>query len=194
MPRKIRSFSSNHELVAERRKQIAKSAAKLFLKQGYEKTWVREIGAACGMSMGTLYHYVGSKKDILYMIMDQGMIPLHRFIDIVTANYLSDSISPTKALESTVQLLYQTIEQIGDIITFIYLESKNFEKDLVKKAQQEKSEDHEVVLCPPTSLFLLGYSMATGSSRIHSLKFISWSEYRIPNSLILVHLHFMTQL
>ena len=53
-----------------------------------------------------------------------------------TANYLSDSISPTKALESTVQSLYQTIEQIEDIITFIYLEAKHFEKDLVKKAEQ----------------------------------------------------------
>ena len=145
MPRKIRSFSSNHELVAERRKQIAKSAARLFVKQGYEKTWVREIGAACGMSMGTLYHYVGSKKDILYMVIDQGMLPLQQFIDKVNSNYLTDSISPIKALESTVQLLYQTIEQIEDIIAFIYLESKHFENDLLKKGQQIELQCIEIL-------------------------------------------------
>jgi len=176
MPRKIRSFSSNQKLIAERRKQIAKSAAKLFVKQGYNKTWVREIGAACGMSMGTLYHYVGSKKDILYMVIDQGMIPLQGFIDKVTANYLGDSISPTKALESTVKLLYQTIEQIEDIIAFIYFESKHFEKDLTKRAGQTEMQ------CIDILEQLLARGCKTGEFKIVEIPIVA------HNILVLAHM------
>lgn len=176
MPRKIRSFSSNQKLIAERRKQIAKSAAKLFVKQGYDKTWVREIGASCGMSMGTLYHYIGSKKDILYMVIDQGMIPLQEFVDLVSTNYLSESISPTKALESTVQLLYETIEQIEDIISFIYVEAKHFEKDLVKKAAQIELQ------CIDILEQLLANGCKTGEFKIDEIPIVA------HNIVVLAHM------
>jgi len=67
--RNIRTTSNDVELVRQRRNMIAEGALKLFLEKGYERTTMREIGKACGMTHGNLYNYVGSKKDIRHLIL-----------------------------------------------------------------------------------------------------------------------------
>ena len=66
--RKIRSFSGDKKLVRERRRHIANKAVKVFLEKGYDRTTMRDLGKACGMSAGNLYNYIGSKEDILHLI------------------------------------------------------------------------------------------------------------------------------
>jgi len=66
--REIRTFSSDTELVRRRREEIANGAVKVFLKKGYDKATMREVGEACGMTYGNLYNYIGSKADILHLI------------------------------------------------------------------------------------------------------------------------------
>ena len=70
MGKGMRTFSSNEGLVSERREHIAKSVAPLFVKKGYGQTSIREIARACEMSMGHLYYYIGSKEDVLQIMMD----------------------------------------------------------------------------------------------------------------------------
>jgi AcrR family transcriptional regulator len=43
---------------------------KVFTKKGYDRTNMRELAKACEMSAGTLYHYFGSKEEILYSIIN----------------------------------------------------------------------------------------------------------------------------
>jgi AcrR family transcriptional regulator len=40
------------------------------MKKGYDRTNVYELSKALGMTKGGLYHYIGSKDDILYLILD----------------------------------------------------------------------------------------------------------------------------
>ena len=67
--RNIRTTSNDVELVRQRREIIAKRALQLFLEKGYERTTMREIGNACGMTHANLYNYVGSKEDIRHLIL-----------------------------------------------------------------------------------------------------------------------------
>ena len=64
----IRTYSSTPTLVEKRRTEIAENALKLFIRKGYLKTTTREIAQACGMSTGALYHYIGTKEDILSLL------------------------------------------------------------------------------------------------------------------------------
>ncbi len=68
---KMRTYSKDTELIEDKRKYIAGKAIKLFLKKGYLKTSVREIAAFCEMGIGTLYHYIGTKNDILALVRDE---------------------------------------------------------------------------------------------------------------------------
>lgn len=47
---------------------IARKAAQLFAKQGYDATGVAELGDAVGLGRGALYHHIGTKEKLLYEI------------------------------------------------------------------------------------------------------------------------------
>jgi len=66
--KKIRTFSKDPQLVIERRKLIAERSLKVFLEKGFGNSTIRDLGKACGVTPGALYHYIGSKEDILHLI------------------------------------------------------------------------------------------------------------------------------
>lgn len=49
--------------------QVQQAAVSLFAKQGFAATGIRELGAAAGINSATIYHYVGSKEDLLVSVM-----------------------------------------------------------------------------------------------------------------------------
>ena len=58
----------NPELVAQRRRQIVEAAVPLFVENGFHKTTTRQIAKAAKVSVGSMYEYVASKEDILYLV------------------------------------------------------------------------------------------------------------------------------
>jgi len=66
--KKVRTYSTDPRLVNERRNLIAERSLDVFLQKGFEKSTLRDLGAACDMTPGALYHYIGSKEDILQLI------------------------------------------------------------------------------------------------------------------------------
>jgi AcrR family transcriptional regulator len=67
----IRTYSKNSTLVAERRQHIVQSVTRILYERGYHRVSMREIAEACDMSVGTLYRYIGSKNDVLYLVIDE---------------------------------------------------------------------------------------------------------------------------
>ena len=67
--RKVRTYSGDEELVHKRREHIAEKSMTVFLRKGYDKATMRDLGTACGLAPGSIYHYIGSKKDILHLIL-----------------------------------------------------------------------------------------------------------------------------
>ncbi len=63
----------NPKLNAERRAAILHAAANCFVRQGFHATSMKDVCAEAAMSPGTLYHYFGSKADIIAgIIHDEG--------------------------------------------------------------------------------------------------------------------------
>ena len=56
-----------------RREVILRIAARLFRQHGYQRTSVREIAEAAGMTSGSLFYYFTSKEELLVAIMDEGV-------------------------------------------------------------------------------------------------------------------------
>jgi AcrR family transcriptional regulator len=48
--------------------QVQRAAVARFAQQGFAATGIRELGTAAGINSATLYHYVGSKHDLLVRI------------------------------------------------------------------------------------------------------------------------------
>src|SRR2546423_14255484 len=48
--------------------RLLAEATRLFAKKGFDRTSVQEIVEAAGVTKGAMYHYFGSKDDLLYEI------------------------------------------------------------------------------------------------------------------------------
>jgi AcrR family transcriptional regulator len=57
----------------ERRQQIIAEAAKLFVKNGFDGTSIREIAAVSGILSGSLYHHFSSKEEIFVAVHAAGI-------------------------------------------------------------------------------------------------------------------------
>jgi len=71
MSRKIPTTIKDQELVAQRRSEIVNVATRLFLERGFHKTSIRDIARACPFNLASLYMYVTSKEDILFLVAQQ---------------------------------------------------------------------------------------------------------------------------
>lgn len=56
-----------------RRTDVILTAARLFRQNGYERTTVRELAEAVGLSSGSLFHYFRNKEEILVAVMANGI-------------------------------------------------------------------------------------------------------------------------
>lgn len=59
---------------SKRRKELVAIAAQLFCNQGYESTTVRMLADAMGIKSGSLFHHFNDKQEILYAVIESGML------------------------------------------------------------------------------------------------------------------------
>ncbi|MCW8085565.1 TetR/AcrR family transcriptional regulator [Sabulicella glaciei] len=67
-PRKIAAQVKDAELVSERHAHIAKAAVRVSRERGFHNATIRDVAIEAGLSQGSLYNYVRSKDDILYLV------------------------------------------------------------------------------------------------------------------------------
>jgi len=119
----IRTFSSDEALVKERRNHIVRCSTKAFTKKGYDRTNMRELAKACDMSAGALYHYFGSKEEILYSIINSSTSQQAGSMED-WANELATA-RPAIALVELMRKFYEWHDDNQDITLFGYQETKN---------------------------------------------------------------------
>jgi AcrR family transcriptional regulator len=56
-----------------RRRELLRSAARLFRRKGYDATSTRDIASAVGMHSGSPFYHFKSKQALLYAVMEEGM-------------------------------------------------------------------------------------------------------------------------
>ena len=116
MIRKIRTYSRDTTLVAERRRQIVKAAARLFLKKGHQDTKTRELCEATGMSIGALYHYVGSMRDIHYLVLEYTLEDQAILINRISREV--NELPVVDAIEASLKMYLMNVDELQDIYSF----------------------------------------------------------------------------
>ena len=88
------------------RDAILAAAARLFAQQGFGSSTMNQVASACGISKGTLYHYVRDKQDLLAQI---ATTHVQRLQDLVQAVALQ-KLPPQDHLEALVLRFMQAYE------------------------------------------------------------------------------------
>jgi TetR/AcrR family transcriptional regulator, cholesterol catabolism regulator len=115
---------------------IAKIAADFFSKKGYAETSMEDIAAAARLSKGGIYHYFGSKTDVLYFITDN-------FMDLVLKgleeelNGINDGLEKVKTvIRRHVELYPKHTAEAKTLINAVHnLPRKSF-KNIVAKERE----------------------------------------------------------
>ncbi len=109
------------ELVDRRRRQIADAAVQLFIKKGFHKTTTRQIAAAAGFSIGSLYEYFASKEDILYMVCES----IHAEVERGVTQAMSRASGGRDALAEVIREYFMVCHRMSDFILLIYQETQS---------------------------------------------------------------------
>nr|WP_205828489.1 MULTISPECIES: TetR/AcrR family transcriptional regulator [Brevibacillus] len=109
------------KLIEKRREQIIEAAVDLFIHKGFHKTTTREIARASGFSIGTLYEYIESKEDILYLVCDS----IHNEMEERLREAITYNGSGLKSLKLALKSLIRVMDQVNDRVLLIYQETKS---------------------------------------------------------------------
>ncbi|MEN1967606.1 TetR/AcrR family transcriptional regulator [Lentibacillus sp. N15] len=120
--KQILSSVKDQVLIEKRRKQMIQGAITLFKEKGFHRTTTREIAKESGFSIGTLYEYIRTKEDILFLVLDsiyhQVRIQLEAIIDLASPsieNFISVMRSYFRVmddLQEEVLILYQEVKSL----------------------------------------------------------------------------------
>jgi AcrR family transcriptional regulator len=121
----VPSPARDPSLIDRKQRQIVEGACKVMFEKGYHRTSIRDIAAACGMSIGQLYHYISTKDEILYLV--------HKHMQEIWYLHLAESgfdqiEDPLVRLEKAIRLSVEFIWRHKELFLFIYSESRYLDK------------------------------------------------------------------
>ena len=121
----IPTLVKDPELVEKRRRQIIDAAVGLFINKGFHLTTTREIAQAAGFSIGTLYEYIKSKEDVLYLVCDA----IHQAVETGVKAAVKEGAEGRQVLVQAVADYFRVCDQMQDHILLIYQESSSLHPD-----------------------------------------------------------------
>jgi TetR/AcrR family transcriptional regulator, cholesterol catabolism regulator len=149
----------------DRRGQILRTAAALFIKNGYSDTHVRDIASLCGINISTLYHYIGSKHNILEMFLVYSYDILEKFINQHRESlYNSD---PVETLRKSLERYISIVDENQDLVVFWYQEAKDLTPLQFQK--QIRLEEHIVQFYEE----LISWGNKNGSFSVKDVKLVA---------------------
>lgn len=134
--KEVKTRIKNPELIDRRRKQIIDGAIQVFTAKGFHSATVREIADAAGLTMGSLYNYIRSKEDIIYIVYD--------YITGILRDEVKDAITdladPGERLKAALSQNLRTVHQYQDVVMFIYKASTFLDKESLHDVLTRETE------------------------------------------------------
>ncbi len=114
------------------RKQIVLSAAKLFMRQGFTNTSVKEISVESGVSENAIYYEMKTKENILTELIGH-VLAKQKLAAIEIVGDITDDRLLLYATEKVLQLhLAESSEQMRELYTMVYSIPKAW--DIIKQS------------------------------------------------------------
>ncbi|MFD9626156.1 TetR/AcrR family transcriptional regulator [Peribacillus muralis] len=123
--REVVASVKDERLVEKRRTQMIKGAVTLFKEKGFHRTTTREIAKAAGFSIGTLYEYIRTKEDILYLVCDF----IYDEVQEKLQKEIDQSEGTLESLKMTIAYFYRVMDDMQDEVLVMYQEVKALTKD-----------------------------------------------------------------
>jgi AcrR family transcriptional regulator len=84
---------------SDRWEQIVETSAQIFQEKTFDATSLQDIADAVGIHKGSLYHYIGTKEDLLYAVVDKA----HQGTRVANTRWRSLTEEPLEAIRAFVE-------------------------------------------------------------------------------------------
>ncbi|AZK98271.1 MULTISPECIES: TetR/AcrR family transcriptional regulator [Streptomyces] len=120
-------------------RKLLSAATRLFAEHGYDKTSVQEIVEAAGVTKGALYHYFGSKEDLLQEVYGR-MLRLQQ--ERLDAFARSGAPVDVRLRAAAADVVVTTIENLHDA-TIFFRSMHHLSPEKNKQVRAERRRYHE---------------------------------------------------
>lgn len=134
--KEVKTRIKNPKLIDRRRKQIIDGAIQIFTAKGFHSATVREIADAAGLTMGSLYNYIRSKEDIIYIVYDY----ITRILRDEVTNAIEGITDPRERLKAALRQNLSTVYEYQDVVMFIYKASTFLDKESLHEVLVRETE------------------------------------------------------
>ncbi|CAM3601842.1 TetR/AcrR family transcriptional regulator [Aeromicrobium ponti] len=146
--REVQASVKDERLVKKRRDQMIKGAVTLFIQKGFHRTTTREIAKASGFSIGTLYEYIRTKEDVLYLVCDS----IYDQVAERLQKGLDTKQGTLESLEQGIADYFKVVDEMQDEVLVMYQEVKSLTKDALPYVLKKEIEmvgmfEHVITLC-----------------------------------------------
>ncbi|MBM4329703.1 MAG: TetR/AcrR family transcriptional regulator [Deltaproteobacteria bacterium] len=132
----VKAHVKDKNLIREKRKQIIAGAVQVFKKKGYHKATVREIAKEAKIGIGSIYDYVNSKDDILYLFFENYVTDFFEKVRS-QASQISD---PLLRLKDTFRAYVETAMELEDQVMLAYTQARYVKKKYLKIILRKESK------------------------------------------------------
>lgn len=127
----------NGQTVPER---LVEVALRLFAERGFESTSVQDIVAAAGVTKGAMYHYFGSKDDLLAEIYAR---VLRLQLERLTSFVQQDGPVAERVFAAAADVVVTTIEHL-DSTTVFFRSLHQLSADQAREVRRERRRYHDL--------------------------------------------------
>jgi AcrR family transcriptional regulator len=110
--RTVKTNTRDGALVQERRDVLIRAAIKVFIEKGFHEATVRDIGRVADMTQGTIYNYVKSKDDILYLVCDRIIAEYQLKVKQALDETADARTQVSAALRTVARIMYEHQDEI----------------------------------------------------------------------------------
>ncbi|RJS62556.1 TetR family transcriptional regulator [Bacillus sp. PK3_68] len=103
---------------------MIKGAVHLFKQKGFHRTTTREIAKAAGFSIGTLYEYIRTKEDVLYLVCDSIYDQVKDRLQQIDLE-----AGTLESLKLGIGYYFKVVDDMQDEVLVMYQEAKSLSKD-----------------------------------------------------------------
>lgn len=132
---RVQTSVKDESLIEVRRKQIVRAGVDLFRQKGFHRATTREIAKAAGFSIGTLYEYIRTKEDVLYLVCDS------IFNEVMNRlAHFPTNAGTIDALREAIRQYFLLIDSMFDEFTIMYQETKSLPKEAMQYVLSKELE------------------------------------------------------
>ncbi|MFD2416089.1 TetR/AcrR family transcriptional regulator [Amycolatopsis pigmentata] len=96
-------------------RRLLSAATKLFAQKGFDRATVQEIVEAAGVTKGAMYHYFGSKEELLYEVYSRVLRAQTEQLEKVA---VTEAPARLRLRDACTDVVVSTIDNLDDMVIF----------------------------------------------------------------------------